>query len=114
MMTDPHDRAFAIESLPTKSKHTGSESPEAGRANWASYPTPRRWRLHGRERALVPTRRGLDRYRGRVPRSGSLLDHRRHPARVAALKLAAVAIAPLGKEIVSTNDPRATLGAISL
>ena len=28
-------------------------------------------------------------------------------------KLAAVAIAPLGKEIVSTSDPRAALGAIS-
>ena len=35
------------------------------------------------------------------------------PLGLGNFKLAAVAIAPLGKEIVSTNDPRAALGAIS-
>jgi uncharacterized membrane protein YccF (DUF307 family) len=34
------------------------------------------------------------------------------PLGIANFKLAAVAIAPLGKEIVPTNDPRATLGTI--
>ena len=33
------------------------------------------------------------------------------PLGLGNFKLAAVAIAPLGKEIVSTNDPRAALGA---
>ena len=37
----------------------------------------------------------------------ALPDHHRHPARVADFKLAAVAIAPLGKDIVPTDDPRA-------
>jgi len=35
------------------------------------------------------------------------------PLGLGNFKLAAVAIAPLGKEIVSTNDPRAALGAVS-
>jgi uncharacterized membrane protein YccF (DUF307 family) len=35
------------------------------------------------------------------------------PLGLGNLKLAAVAIAPLGKEIVSTSDPRASLGAVS-
>ena len=35
------------------------------------------------------------------------------PLGLGNFKLAAVAIAPLGKEIVSTRDPRAALGAIS-
>lgn len=35
------------------------------------------------------------------------------PLGVANIKLAAVAIAPLGKEIVSSNDPRAALGTVS-
>ncbi len=35
------------------------------------------------------------------------------PLGLGNFKLAAVAIAPLGKEIVSTSDPRAALGAIS-
>jgi uncharacterized membrane protein YccF (DUF307 family) len=36
------------------------------------------------------------------------------PLGLGNFKLAAVAIAPLGKEIVSTSDPRATFGAVSL
>ena len=35
------------------------------------------------------------------------------PLGLGNFKLAAVAIAPLGKEIISTNDPRAALGAVS-
>lgn len=35
------------------------------------------------------------------------------PLGIANFKLALVALAPLGKEIVSTNDPRARLGAVS-
>jgi len=35
------------------------------------------------------------------------------PLGLGNFKLAAVAIAPLGKEIVSTRDPRAALGAVS-
>jgi uncharacterized membrane protein YccF (DUF307 family) len=35
------------------------------------------------------------------------------PLGLGNFKLAAVAIAPLGKEIVSTHDPRAALGAVS-
>jgi uncharacterized membrane protein YccF (DUF307 family) len=35
------------------------------------------------------------------------------PLGLGNLKLAPVAIAPLGKEIVSTSDPRAALGAVS-
>lgn len=35
------------------------------------------------------------------------------PLGLGNFKLAAVAVAPLGKEIVSTNDPRAALGAVS-
>ena len=35
------------------------------------------------------------------------------PLGLGNFKLAAVAIAPLGKEIVSTNDPRAAFGAVS-
>jgi len=35
------------------------------------------------------------------------------PLGLANFKLAAVAIAPLGKEIVSTSDPRAALGTIT-
>jgi len=35
------------------------------------------------------------------------------PLGLGNFKLAAVAIAPLGKEIVSTSDPRAALGTIS-
>jgi uncharacterized membrane protein YccF (DUF307 family) len=35
------------------------------------------------------------------------------PLGLGNFKLAAVAIAPLGKEIVSTSDPRAALGAVS-
>jgi uncharacterized membrane protein YccF (DUF307 family) len=35
------------------------------------------------------------------------------PLGLGNFKLAAVAIAPLGKEIVSTSDPRAAMGAVS-
>jgi len=35
------------------------------------------------------------------------------PLGIGNFKLAAVAIAPLGKEIVPTNDPRAALGTVS-
>src|SRR3984957_20346074 len=35
------------------------------------------------------------------------------PLGIGNFKLAAVAIAPLGKEIVSTSDPRAALGVVS-
>jgi uncharacterized membrane protein YccF (DUF307 family) len=35
------------------------------------------------------------------------------PLGIGNFKLAAVAIAPLGKEIVSTSDPRAALGTVS-
>lgn len=35
------------------------------------------------------------------------------PLGLANIKLAAVAIAPLGKEIVSSSDPRAALGTVS-
>jgi uncharacterized membrane protein YccF (DUF307 family) len=34
------------------------------------------------------------------------------PLGIGNFKLAAVAIAPLGKEIVSTSDPRASLGTV--
>ena len=36
------------------------------------------------------------------------------PLGLGNFKLAALAIAPLGKEIISTNDPRAALGAVSI
>ena len=73
--------------------------------------TGRRCRVHGRERALVPSRRSLDSFAHVFLGLLLCLTIIGIPLGLGNFKLAAVTIAPLGKEIVSTNDPRAALGA---
>ena len=73
----------------------------------------RRRGLLDRQRDLVPTRRCLD---GNRPLDawGDSLPHRRwDSARPRELQTGCT-IAPLGKEIVRTTDPRAAVGTVSL
>ena len=65
-----------------------------------------------RQRALVRPRRALDGDRARRPGCLLCLTIIGIPLGLGNFKLAAVAIAPLGKEIVPTSDPRVAAGAI--